>query len=66
MFKKITPGNLVKYRSAAPKRKNDVGLVLQIVKGDQSPFPDGEEAAYILWPNHFKQHCMLHTVKLHC
>ena len=33
--KKIYPGDLVRYKSH-PERKNDIGLVMQIVKGDQS------------------------------
>ena len=65
MLQKIIPGILVQYKYPRIGKIDDVGLVLQIVKGDQSPFPDGEEAAYILWPNHFKQHCMMQMIELY-
>jgi len=61
--KKILPGDLVIYKYHS-ERKGDIGLVLQIVKGDQSPLSYEGEAAYILWPNHFKQYCAMHLVEL--
>ena len=61
---KIYPGDLVKRKYRHGKEK-DIGLVMQIVEGDQSPLTSGGKAAYILWPNHFKQHCALHLVELY-
>ena len=62
--KKIYPGDLVRYKYH-PERRNDIGLVMQIVKGDQSPLSYEGETAYILWPNHFKQYCAIHLVELY-
>tara|TARA_B100000287_G_scaffold282636_1_gene266322 strand:+ start:3249 stop:3500 length:252 start_codon:yes stop_codon:yes gene_type:complete len=62
--KKIHPGDLVRYKYHH-ERKNDIGLVMQIVEGDQSPLSSGGKAAYILWPNHFKQYCALHLIELY-